>query len=163
MFKIHHTGFGKIFYATNFSAGFDIPANEFKLLEPGEHALIATGLFLINGEEEAKMLAKINKNSHFPVIPELQIRSRSGLAWKNRVVVLNSPGTIDWDYVSPKEIKVMLINHGSEAFQVNVGDRIAQGVCALTFRCPEVEVADVTRTGGFGSSGVSSDAAKPTT
>lgn len=154
MLKIKHTGIGKCFYATSYSAGFDIPANEYRVLKPGEHALISTGLFLMNNDQDKEMLDIVNKNQKPQMVPELQIRSRSGLAWKNRVVVLNSPGTIDFDYVSPKEIKVMLINHGTDDFEISPGDRIAQGVCCLTVRCPDIEVQDVTRTGGFGSTGV---------
>ena len=88
---------------------------------------------------------------------ELQIRSRSGLAAKNSIAVLNSPATIDSDYRG--EIKVLLINHGEENFNIKAGDRIAQGVIAVV---PKVKIVEVTEElsntdrgiGGLGSTGV---------
>ena len=86
---------------------------------------------------------------------EAQIRPRSGLAAKNGVTVLNAPGTIDADYRG--EIGVVLINHGSEAFAVTRGMRIAQMVIARHAQARWQEVADLSQTargaGGFGSTG----------
>jgi dUTP pyrophosphatase len=87
---------------------------------------------------------------------EAQIRPRSGLAAKYGVTVLNAPGTIDSDYRG--EVKVVLINHGTGVFNVNVGDRIAQMVINRLSSMPEiVEVSELTETvrgsGGFGSTG----------
>ncbi len=87
---------------------------------------------------------------------EAQVRSRSGLAAKHHVVVLNSPGTIDSDYRG--EISVLLINHGSEKFTVKHGDRIAQLVVAPVARAKFVDSRyDLPQTdrgeGGFGSTG----------
>ena len=90
-----------------------------------------------------------------PVGYEAQVRSRSGLAAKYGVTVLNTPGTIDADYRG--EIKVILINHGAENFEIRRGDRIAQmvvaPVSAVTFS--ERESLDATErgSGGFGSTG----------
>jgi len=112
-------------------------------LKKGECALIPTGI-------------KIALPLHY----EAQIRSRSGLALNHGVVVLNSPGTIDADYRG--EIKVLLINHGVEDFEINRGDRIAQMIIAKVENMElfEAEISDETERGeaGYGSTGV---AAKP--
>lgn len=127
-------------YQTELSAGMDIPANVESAitLQPGERQLIATGLYL-----------------EIPTGYEMQIRPRSGLALKHGITVLNSPGTVDADYRG--EIKVLLINHGQEPFQISKGDRIAQMVLAKH----EVISWEVTSNlnpsergeGGYGSSG----------
>lgn len=87
---------------------------------------------------------------------ELQIRPRSGLAAKNNITVLNSPGTVDSDYRGP--VKVILINHGAENFIINKGDRIAQGVISPVVQATIIEVDELDSTergsGGFGSTGV---------
>ncbi len=125
-------------YATVGSAGMDLRAAETAILKPGARALIATGLAIA-----------------LPEGYEAQVRPRSGLAVKHGVTVLNSPGTIDADYRG--EIKVPLINHGSEDFVIARGDRIAQMVIAAvtTVELVEVEVLDDTArgAGGFGSTG----------
>ena len=118
----------------------DVPANVESTitLQPGERQLIATGLYL-----------------EIPPGYEMQIRPRSGLALKHGITVLNSPGTVDADYRG--EIKVLLINHGQEPFQISKGDRIAQMVLAKH----EVISWEVTSNlnpsnrgeGGYGSSG----------
>lgn len=132
-------------YATSGSSGFDLRANLEKpyILESGKFAVIPTGLYF-----------------EIPNGFEIQVRPRSGLAAKNGVTVLNTPGTIDADYRG--EIKVILINHGHEAFQINHGDRIAQAVVASVvnnnlFSLKQVdEISDDTErsTGGFGSTGI---------
>ena len=127
-------------YATNGSAGMDLRANlqEDVVIAPGERKLISTGL-------------KIS----LPVGYEAQIRPRSGLALKKGVTVLNSPGTVDSDYIG--DIGVILINHGDESFTVSNGDRIAQMVIAKheTVEFEQVESLDETErgAGGFGSTG----------
>jgi len=87
---------------------------------------------------------------------EVQVRPRSGLAFKHGVTVLNSPGTIDSDYRG--EIMVILINHGKAPFEIKRGDRIAQLVPAPVQRAAIVEVVTLSETargsGGFGSTGV---------
>lgn len=87
---------------------------------------------------------------------EVQVRPRSGLAFKHGVTVLNAPGTIDCDYRG--EIKVILINHGDAPFEIKRGDRIAQLILAKVqpAQCVEVQTLDETVRGqhGFGSTGV---------
>ncbi len=100
--------------ATEGSSGYDLCADESRVLEPGHRALIKTGLYL-----------------SMPKGIEAQVRSRSGLSIKNGVVVLNAPGTVDSDYRG--EVCVVLINLGQEAFRVVSGDRIAQIVFAPVF------------------------------
>lgn len=127
-------------YETSASAGLDIRAFiEGKYtLNPGERKLIKTGLFL-----------------EIPEGFEAQVRPRSGLALKNGITVLNSPGTIDADYRG--EIGVILINHSSEIFEINSGDRIAQLVFAKVEQAVWYETESLNETergeGGFGSTG----------
>ena len=107
-------------------------------IDPGKSAIIPTGLAL-----------------SIPKGFEVQIRPRSGLAAKQKISVLNTPGTIDADYRG--EIKVILINLGQESFKVEKGVRIAQmGVCPIV-QAQLKEVDDLNETergkGGFGSTG----------
>ena len=108
------------------------------VIQPGHREIISTGLFL-----------------ELPEGYEAQIRPRSGLAFKHGVTVLNSPGTIDADYRG--EIKVLLINHGQEAFEINDGERIAQMVIAEYTSIQWEETTQLNDTergeGGYGSSG----------
>lgn len=127
-------------YETIASAGMDLRASIETpvVLKSLERALIPTGLFI-----------------ELPVGTEAQIRPRSGLAFKNGVTVLNSPGTIDADYRG--EIKVLLVNLSAETFTVNNGDRIAQMVIAAHARA-EWHLTDTLAesdrgAGGFGSTG----------
>ena len=128
-------------YQTELSAGLDLSAavEADVVLAPGAHAIIPTGFAIA-----------------LPAGFEGQVRPRSGLAAKNAVTVLNSPGTIDADYRG--EVGVILINHGKAAFTVTRGLRIAQLVVApvRTIMWEEKEdLADTTRgAGGFGSTGV---------
>jgi dUTP pyrophosphatase len=107
-------------------------------LEPGQRALIPTGLCLA-----------------LPPDYELQVRPRSGLAVRHGVTVLNAPGTIDADYRG--ELQVPLINLGQQPFRVQRGDRIAQIVLAPVIRAHWVQVEALTETPrgsqGFGSTG----------
>lgn len=125
-------------YATQGSAGLDLRAAEALVLKPGQRALVPTGLAMA-------------LPAHF----EAQVRPRSGLAVKHGVTVLNSPGTIDSDYRG--EIKVPLINHGTDDFVIARGDRIAQMVIAPVVQAALEEVSGLDETlrgaGGFGSSG----------
>ena len=86
---------------------------------------------------------------------EIQIRPRSGLAAKNNITILNTPGTIDSDYRG--EIKVIIYNHGNNDFIINNGDRIAQMVLSPIIKMDLEEVKDLPKTnrgdGGFGSTG----------
>ena len=87
---------------------------------------------------------------------EVQVRPRSGLAFKHGVTVLNSPGTIDADYRG--EVKILLVNHGTRPFVVERGERIAQLVVAAVPKVETFEVTSLDETdrgaGGFGSTGV---------
>ena len=128
-------------YETGSSAGMDIRAfiPEGKIeIEPQERKLIPTGLCL-----------------EIPKGYEVQIRPRSGLALKNGITVLNSPGTIDADYRG--ELRVILINHSAERFSITNEMRIAQMVVAQFSRVDLFEVEDLSETdrgeGGFGSTG----------
>lgn len=127
-------------YATAQSAGLDLRAHlaEPLLLQPGERALIPTGLRMA-----------------LPPGWEAQVRPRSGLALKQGITVLNSPGTIDADYRGP--VGVILINHGADPFSVEPGDRIAQLVFARFEQAVWQPVKELDKTeraeGGFGHSG----------
>lgn len=127
-------------YATEQSAGMDLRANlnESIELKPLQRTLVPTGLFM-----------ELTKGY------EAQIRPRSGLAFKNGITVLNSPGTIDADYRG--EIKVLLVNLSNEPFVINNGERIAQMVIAKheTIKWELVQsLEDSERSaGGFGSTG----------
>ena len=128
-------------YETKQSAGMDLRAfiDENIVIKPGERKLIKTGLSI-----------------ELPVNYEAQVRSRSGLAIKNGVAVLNSPGTIDADYRG--EIGVILINLGEVEFVVEKGMRIAQMVISPIIQAELIEVNDLAESergkGGFGSTGV---------
>ncbi|MBQ6782220.1 MAG: dUTP diphosphatase [Treponema sp.] len=129
-------------YKTVGAAGCDVCAflKEPVTLKAGERAMIPTGLAFA-----------------IPQGYEVQVRPRSGLAAKNGVTVLNTPGTIDSDYRG--EVKVILINLGKDDFTVNNGDRIAQLVVAPVTLGAFQPVASLDQTergaGGFGSTGVS--------
>lgn len=127
-------------YATALSAGMDLLAAvaEPVVLEPGQRRLIPTGIAIA-----------------LPAGFEAQIRPRSGLALKNGISLVNSPGTIDADYRG--EIGVIVINHGDQPFTVERGTRIAQMVIARHERAVWTEVDNLDETargaGGFGSTG----------
>lgn len=128
------------FYQTEQSAGMDLYANitESIIIQPTHRTLIPTGIKV-----------------QLPHYLEMQIRPRSGLAFKHGITVLNSPGTIDADYRG--EIGVILINHSKENFVVNHGDRIAQAVINEIKQVNIIEVEDLDETergdGGFGHTG----------
>ncbi|MBS1736243.1 MAG: dUTP diphosphatase [Bacteroidetes bacterium] len=127
-------------YATLGSSGMDIRAfiENNVTLQPLQRALIPTGLFI-----------------ELPVGYEAQIRPRSGLAIKQGITCLNSPGTIDADYRG--EIKVILINLSNESVTINNGDRIAQMVIQKVEQVELIEVQELNTTergaGGFGHTG----------
>ncbi len=127
-------------YASVAAAGMDLRANlsESFVLKSLERTLVATGLFI-----------------ELPIGFEAQIRPRSGLAFKNGLTVLNSPGTIDADYRG--EIKVILVNLSKEDFIINDGERVAQMVIARHEQADWMQVAQLDETargeGGFGSTG----------
>jgi dUTP pyrophosphatase len=128
-------------YATDGAAGADLCAavDAEMILEPGERAAVPTGLVL-----------------EIPVGYEGQVRPRSGLAIKTGLTVVNAPGTVDSDYRG--ELKVLLVNLGSEPVTIKRGDRIAQLLVAPVTRASFSETAFLTASergeGGFGSTGV---------
>jgi dUTP pyrophosphatase len=134
----HGEGLALPAYETEHAAGMDLRAAEDALLPPGGRAMVATGFAIA-----------------LPEGFEAQVRPRSGLAARHGVTLLNSPGTIDADYRG--EIKVILINHGSDTFAIRRGDRIAQMVIAPVTRARLKEERELSGTvrgaGGFGSTG----------
>ncbi|HIF61652.1 MAG TPA: dUTP diphosphatase [Candidatus Pelagibacter sp.] len=127
-------------YKTNGASGMDLKAfieHPIKLA-PKSSCLISTSLSVAFSKEY-----------------EIQIRPRSGLAAKNNITVLNTPGTIDSDYRG--EIKIILFNHGSSEFVINNGDRVAQMVLTPVHKIELEEVENLPNTlrgeGGFGSTG----------
>ncbi len=127
-------------YETTHAAGMDLRAfiESSVVLKPMHRALIPTGLFM-----------------ELPVGYEAQVRPRSGLAFKHGITVLNSPGTIDADYRG--EIKVLLVNLGTDDFTIQNGERIAQMVIAKHEAAEWVKVTELSETnrgaGGYGSTG----------
>ena len=127
-------------YKTNGASGMDLMAFIEKPinLEPGKSCLVSTGLSVAFDEEY-----------------EIQIRPRSGLAAKNNIGVLNTPGTIDSDYRG--EIKIILFNHGSENFTINKNDRVAQMVLTPIIKMELEETNELPKSvrgkSGFGSTG----------
>jgi len=138
----HGAGLPLPAYQTEHAAGLDLLAavadDAPVVLEPGKYTLVATGLSIA-----------------LPEGFEAQVRPRSGLAAKHGVTVLNAPGTIDADYRG--EVAVLLINHGSAAFTIRRGERIAQMVIAPVAQAELVSVIALSPTmrgtGGFGSTG----------
>ena len=128
-------------YETELAAGCDVRAavTEPLTLKPGERFMVPTGIAIA-----------------MPPGWEAQMRPRSGLAAKHGISCVNAPGTIDADYRG--ELKVILINHGSDDFTINRGDRIGQMVFAPVFQAVFEEVEELDETvrgsGGFGSTGV---------
>ena len=127
-------------YKTSGASGMDLMAFIDKTIElkPGEKCLVPTGLSFAFSEDY-----------------EIQIRPRSGLAAKNNIGVLNTPGTIDSDYRG--EIKVILFNHGKKIFKINNNDRIAQMILAPAIKIDLEETNELPQSirgeGGFGSTG----------
>ena len=109
----------------------------------------------INIKPKASSLVPTGLSVAFAKDYEIQIRPRSGLAAKNNISVLNTPGTIDSDYRG--EIKVIIYNHGNNEFIINDGDRIAQMILTPVFKMELEETLDLPNTirgkGGFGSTG----------
>ena len=127
-------------YKTNGASGMDLMAwiDNPIILKPGTSCLVPTGISVA-----------------FPQEYEIQVRPRSGLAAKNNISVLNTPGTIDSDYRG--EVKVILFNHGNENFIINNKDRIAQMVLTPIIKMQLEETNELPDTnrgkGGFGSTG----------
>ena len=126
-------------YETSGSAGMDIRSNQKITIKKGTTEIIGTGIHI-----------------KLPYGYEAQIRSRSGLAAKNQIIVLNSPGTIDSDYIG--EVKIILANLSAEDFEVEEGDRIAQMVIGSYEQAwfENVQILEKTTrgVGGLGSTGI---------
>lgn len=126
-------------YAHPEDAGMDLYSIEAQTIQPGETALVRTGIAIA-----------------LPPNTEAQVRPRSGLAAKNSITVLNTPGTVDEGYRG--EIKVIMINHGKTPFVIEPKMRIAQMVICPVLHPEVVQVDELDETargvGGFGSTGV---------
>lgn len=122
--------------ATSKSAGYDIRANEEVFIMPGEMKAIGTGLTVYMQDDEF-----------------LDLRIRSGLAFKYQLTLQNDAGVVDADYYG-KEIKVMIRNEGTQVARFVQGDRIAQGIFTPYLVTDDDAPADKERDGGFGSTGV---------
>jgi dUTP pyrophosphatase len=139
LFRLPHgDGLALPRYASEDAVGLDVTAAEDLILEPGQRQAVATGFAI-----------------EIPRGYEVQVRPRSGLAMKNGITCLNTPGTIDSDYRG--EVKVILINLGQESFEVRRGERIAPLVPAPVLRADFVEASELSGTergaSGFGSTG----------
>ncbi|MBU5483802.1 dUTP diphosphatase [Clostridium sp. MSJ-11] len=126
-------------YAHIGDAGLDLFSTVELTINPGESKLVSTGISI-----------------QLPPHTEAQVRPRSGLALKNGITVLNTPGTIDEGYRG--EVGVILINHGKEQFKIEIGMKIAQMVVKPVIPVDVIKVEELTETernaGGFGSTGV---------
>lgn len=137
-------------YQRNGDAGFDFYAfidNDlgYEVIPPKDQKVIKTGI-----------------SCSIPDGYEIQIRPRSGLAFKHKITITNSPGTIDSGYTIPNEIMIIVYNLSDEKFIIKHGDRIAQGVLSIVYNAIFKEVEEIgeedvarNRGGGFGSTGVS--------
>lgn len=134
----HGEGLDLPAYATAGAAGMDVVSAEDVTIAPAARHAVATGLAVA-----------------IPAGFEIQVRPRSGLALKHGITVPNTPGTIDSDYRG--ELKVILINHGAEPFEIRRGDRVAQLVLAPVTQASWLTVDELDATergeGGFGSTG----------
>lgn len=126
-------------YQTRHSAGLDLQSQEDARLTTGRRVLLDTGVYLKDVLPEG-----------IPETAFAMVCSRSGLAIKQGIAVLNAPGIVDLDYTDT--IKVCLVNHGHYPVHIQKGDRIAQLVFCSAYRRPEL-VKDEERTGGHGSTG----------
>lgn len=129
-------------YQTQASSAADLKSREDLTIAAGAKAKVATGVWIESVDWDS-----VPSNC----IPELQIRARSGLAYKLGITLTNAVGTIDADY--REEINVLLWNTGNENFTIKRGDRIAQLVLQLSVRIPNLKIKG-ERAGGFGSTGI---------
>jgi len=134
----HGAGLELPSYAASGSAGADVRAAQDYMIQPGERCAVSTGLI-----------------AEIPPGFEIQVRPRSGLAWKRGLTVVNAPGTIDSDFRG--EIKILLVNLGSEKVEIERGERVAQLVLSPVLRASYREVSELATSdrgsGGFGSTG----------
>lgn len=133
-------------YHTKHSAGFDIQSTEDKTIHPNTMEMFKTGLYI-----KDYRIIPLEKQLIW-LLPELQIRSRSGLAKSFGLCVFGGVSTIDADYTG--EITVMLHNLSNEPYRVTIGARIAQAVCNLIYQVEGVKIEQTVRgSKGFGSTG----------
>jgi len=118
---------------THFSAGYDIHSAQDAVVPPKQMKVVRTGLTAYMENDE-----------------ELQIRARSGLAYRHMITLMNSPATIDADYFG-NEIKLLVLNLGDEDFVIQRGDRIAQGIFSRYLKADDDTPVENLRQGGFGS------------
>lgn len=130
-------------YGTLWSSGADLCARQSVSIPAHGHAKVPTGVW-IDRVEWDKVPAQM--------IPELQVRARSGLAAKKQIMLTNGVGTVDADY--PGEICVLMTNLGPSCYEVAQGSRVAQLVMSLVCRIPGLEICSEKRLGGFGSTGI---------
>ncbi len=125
-------------YMTNGASGADIFSNENTIIKPGEVKLVSTGIFI-----------------EIPEDYECQIRPRSGLSYKHKILILNTPGTIDSDYRG--EVKIIMYNLSNKDFEIKQGDRIAQMIFAPIVKAEFIndDLSSTERNdGGFGHTGI---------
>lgn len=134
-------------YQTKFSAGLDLCSQEDVRITTGRRAVVDTGVYL---KDVMPPDMHFGRTEGTDVVSYAMVCSRSGLAAKEGVAVLNAPGIVDADYADT--IKVILINHGHYPVQIQKGDRIAQLVFSYAYRKTEL-VKDEERAGGLGSTG----------
>jgi dUTP pyrophosphatase len=131
-------------YMTALSAGADLVAREGATIKAGQRGKVPTGVWIDSVDWSSVQNG---------LIPEIQVRCRSGLAFKHGLMLTNGVGTVDLDYKD--EICVLLFNSGNEDVEIKAGDRVAQLVLALTGSFSNID-RGTQRVGGFGSTGVSS-------
>lgn len=143
MFQFRCTpGFEPI-YMTPLSAAADIFCREETLIKANSSARVPTGIWI----------ESVDLNSlPASMIPEIQIRARSGLAYRHGLMLLNGVGTIDADYRD--EIAVLFYNSLTTDYTFKVGDRIAQMLVNIVVRLPQLKIGEQARQGGFGSTGI---------
>jgi dUTP pyrophosphatase len=151
MIKLRFESVSQPVYMTTHAAGADLRARVPVELAPGARAIVPTGVWIDSIEWDQVPSG---------LVPELQIRARSGLAWKHGITLMNGVGTVDADY--PDEIGVILWNTGTREFRIEAGERVAQLVLAMTGRLPDAKLqnsgfilgkTEGIRKGGFGSTG----------
>lgn len=128
-------------YQTELSAGADLKARVTTSIPPGAVVKVPTGVWIDRVDWE---------NVPAGAVPEIQVRARSGLAFKHGITLANAVGTVDADF--PDEFEVLLWNVSTKPYEVKAGDRIAQLVLGLSYRLPHL-VCLGKRMGGFGSTG----------
>ena len=127
-------------YQTKYSSGMDLHSIDYCNLRPGQRALMGTGLAIED--------CPLDPTDEITRV-EFQIRARSGLAYKNGIMLVNGIGTIDWDYKG--ELKVLLYNSSDKLFNIEPGDRVAQLVICPIIQLQEFVAEKERGEGGFGS------------